>query len=86
MQPVPPFWFTQRQGKMEATGPDVYRLTAPNVGEAFIKIHRAENGLWAGELRLKADGPDVGSTEPVYEAPVDAWSAAFELYRVQQIV
>ncbi len=86
MQPVPPFWFQQRQGKMEPAGPERYRLTAPNLGEAFIAIHRADHGGWSAELRLQAEGPAVSRTETAYDSEADAWNAAFELYRVHLIV
>lgn len=79
--PVPPFWFVQRQGKMEAAGTDAYRLTAPNMPEAFIAIRPGENGRYASALRLAADGPEVAATDPVYDNTPDAWGAAFELYR-----
>ena len=43
MQPVPPFWFTMRQGKAEAAGENMLRLKAPNLPEVFIAIRREEN-------------------------------------------
>jgi hypothetical protein len=86
MQPVPPFWFQQRQGKVEAAGPESYRLTAPNLGEAFIRVHRAEDSRWSAGLRFQVDGPEVRSTAPLYDTEPDAWSAAFELYREQLII
>ena len=81
MQPVPPFWFQQRQCKMEPAGENSYRLTAPNLGEAFIFIRRGENGRWSAGLKLTADGPGVGDSRADYEAEGDAWGAAFEIYR-----
>jgi hypothetical protein len=86
MQPVPPFWFAQRQGKLEPAGPEAYRLTAPNAPEAFVRIQRADNGLWSAALRRTAEGPDVAATEAVYELPQDAWNVAFELHRTHLIV
>jgi hypothetical protein len=83
---VPPFWFKQRQGTAEPAGPDTYRLTAPNLGEAFIGIRRADNGHWSALLRTSADGPEVATTEPVYETPDDTWGAAFELYRNHVVI
>jgi len=59
MQPVPPFWFQQRQAKMEPAGTNTFRLTAPNQGEAFIIIERADNGHWSAGLKTAADGPVV---------------------------
>ena len=81
MRPVPPQWFKLRQGKVEATSHEICRLTAPNQQEAFISIRKSENGRWSAALRLSADGPDVASTEPEFATPVEAWEAAFELYR-----
>ena len=43
MQPTPPFWFHQRQAKLEAAGSDVYRVTAPNAPEAFIGLLQGKN-------------------------------------------
>ena len=86
MEPVPPSWFKQRQGKAEPAGPDTYRLTAPQLAESYISIRRGDNGLWAAALRLTADGPDVAVTEPVCESPAEAWGAAFELHRTHLVV
>jgi hypothetical protein len=85
MQPIPPFWFKQRQAKAEPAGPDTFRLTGPNLGEAFISIRRSDNGRWSAALRSAADGPDLVATEPEFETPTDAWGAAFELYRTQVV-
>jgi hypothetical protein len=86
MQPTLPTWFKQRQGKAEPAGAETYRLTAPNAREAYIQIRRAENGRWAAALRLSAEGAEVASTEAAYERPEDALGAAFELYRVHEVV
>lgn len=84
--PTPPFWFRQRQGKAEAVEPTTYRLTAPNLGEAFISIRQAENGHWLPVLKRTADGPDVAETADEFVTPQEAWDAAFELYRVHFVV
>jgi hypothetical protein len=81
MEPILPSWFKQRQAKAEPAGSDTYRLTAPNLGEAFICIRRADNDRWSAALRLAADGPDVAATQPTFDLPGDAWNMAFELYR-----
>ena len=81
MQMVPPFWFVQRQGKAEPAGDNAYRLTAPNLKEAFISIRKSERGGWTAALRPNADGTEVAVSEHDYEDPQDAWGAAFELYR-----
>ena len=85
-QPIPPFWFRQRQGKIESAGPDTYRLTAPNAREAFISIRSNDNGLWLPVLRLSADGPDVAANPADLRTPQEAWEAAFELYRIHVVV
>jgi hypothetical protein len=86
MQPTLPTWFKQRQGKAEAAGTDSYRLTAPNAREAFISIRRAENSRWSAAVRLSAEGADVAATEAEFDRPEDAWAAAFELYRIHEVV
>ncbi len=87
MEPTLPFWFKQRQGKAEPAGTDAYRLTAPNAPrEAFITICRGENGLWAAALRRASDGPDLASTAAEYPTPLEAWQAAFELYRQYEVI
>ncbi len=84
-QPVPPFWFGQRQCKLEALEDGVYRVTGPNLAEAFISIRSTENGRWVPVFRLVKDGPDLARTQEL-ATPREAWEAAFELYRIQMIV
>ena len=86
MQPVPPFWFQQRQAKMEPAGTNAFRLTAPNQGEAFIFIERADNDHWSAGLKTAADGPVVTTSGPIWESEEDAWASAFELYRNEVVV
>jgi hypothetical protein len=86
MDPILPFWFKQRQAKAEAAGPDTYRLTAPNLRDAFISVRQDSEGLWGAALRLAADAPDVAGTTTAYATRGDAWDAAFELYRRQLVV
>lgn len=86
MEPTLPSWFKYRQGKAEAAGENTYRLTAPNLREAFVSIRRGENGCWSGTLRLAADAPEIAASAPEFEQPDDAWSAAFELYRNHVVV
>jgi hypothetical protein len=83
---VAPFWFKQRQGKAEPAGEDLYRLTGPNLGPAFVGIRKGADGRWAGFVRMAADGPDVEATQPIYPTDTEAWYAAFELYRRHIIV
>ncbi len=84
--PTPPFWFRQRQGKLEAAGPDLLRLTAPNLAEAFIGIREAAGGRWAPFLRFTTAGPDAATSPISYDHRADAWGAAFELYRVNVVI
>jgi hypothetical protein len=77
---IPPFWFKQRQCKAEPAGQDVYRVSGPNLGEAFLRVAQ-ENGRWRAGLRLTADGDDVASTAAELPSEREAWDAAFELYR-----
>jgi hypothetical protein len=77
--PAPPFWFLQRQGKTEASGPDIFKLTAPNLPPVFIGIRPNADGAFAAFLRTDAAGDDKAVTEAASAA--DAWGAAFELYR-----
>lgn len=86
MQPKPPFWFMMRQGKAEPAGDDLLRLKAPNLPELFIAIRKADNNLWAGLLRKEPGGPDTASTDPKYDNPIDAWNAAYELYRNEIVI
>jgi hypothetical protein len=86
MQPVPPFWFQQRQGKMDAAEGNAFRLIAPNQGEAFIFVERADNGLWSAGLRTASDSPVIATSGPIWESEPDAWAAAFELYRNEIVV
>ncbi len=81
MELVTPMWFKQRQGKAEAAGENTYRLTGPNLREAYISIRKGDSGLWAAALRDAADGPDVAATEPEIASPYEALEAAFEIYR-----
>jgi hypothetical protein len=84
--PTLPFWFRLRQGKAEPAGPDTYRLTAPNLGAAFIGIRKTESGRWLPLLKQTADGPDLTDSADDFATPQEAWDAAFELYRVHFVV
>ncbi len=70
---------TTRIGKAEPAGDNVYKLTAPNQGEAFIAIRRNDAGKWVAALRTSADGADLAVTEKSYDTPSDAWYAAFDV-------
>src|SRR3954464_9005400 len=86
MQPILPFWFKQRQGKLEPAGENTFKASAPQQGEAFLSIRPGDKGHWSAALRLTADGPDVTTTAAEFTTPVNAWEAAFELYRRHVIV
>jgi hypothetical protein len=79
--PILPFWFKQRQAKLEPAGDNRYKVVAPQAAEAFIGIRQADKGRWSAFLRTAADGADVLATEPEFQQPGPAWEAAFELYR-----
>jgi hypothetical protein len=81
MQPILPAWFKQRQGKADPAGENTFRLTAPNMGEAYISIQRGENERWSATLRSTADGPPMAASDAEFATPVEAWEAAFEFYR-----
>jgi hypothetical protein len=86
MQPTPPFWFKQRQGKLELVRDNTYKATAPNQGEAFLAIRPGPDGRWEAAVRGTADGADLAITGPEFESPTQAWEAAFELYRRTLVV
>jgi hypothetical protein len=81
-----PFWFPLRQGKAEPAGPDTFKLTAPNLPPAFISIRRADNGRWAARLRREAEGEELAASPAEFPGPVEAWEAAFELYRTHVVI
>jgi hypothetical protein len=84
---IVPSWFKQRQGKAEAAGSEqTYRLTAPNLGEAFVSIQQSEKDGWCASLRRSLEGPEEAVTEGPFATPGEAWEAAFELYRIHVVV
>jgi hypothetical protein len=83
---VTPFWFKQRQGKAEEAGPNLYKITGPNMKEAFLGIRQGDNGRWHAFVRHQADGPDVAATTESRTTPYEAWEVAFEMYRTLEIV
>jgi hypothetical protein len=84
MAPIPPFWFKQRQCKLEPAGGDhAFKVTAPNFGEAFLSVSQAADG-WRGTLRLQADGPETSTM--VVRSQQEAWSRLFELFRTHVII
>jgi hypothetical protein len=81
MSLVRPYWFAQRQGKAEEVGPNLYKLTGPNLPETYLGIRQGANGRWIGFVGKSAEGPDTAVTPEEAPTPYDAWEAAFELYR-----
>jgi hypothetical protein len=81
-----PTWFKQRQGQAEAAGDNLYRLSGPNLRQAFIGVRQGEAGRWHAFLRFAADTPDAVVTESRFDNLGDAWEAAFELFRTTVVV
>jgi hypothetical protein len=86
MTPIRPFWFAQRQGKAEEAGENLYRLYGPIMREAFIGVRRSGDGKWSALVRSEANGTDLALSEGRYENELDAWYAAFELYRTHFVI
>lgn len=86
MSLVRPFWFAQRQGKAEEAGPNLYKLTGPNLREALIGVRQAANARWIAFVRAAPDGPDLGATAPEIPTEYEAWAAAFELFRNRFVI
>jgi len=84
MAPVTPYWFKQRQGKVEEAGPDTVRISGPNMREAFLGIRSTADGRWQAFLRLQPEDPDSAVSDG-HERNTEGWEAAFELYRTQVI-
>jgi hypothetical protein len=84
--PTLPFWFRLRQGKAEPTEPNTYRLTAPNLAEAYIAIRQVESGRWVPTLTRSPNGPDLAESLQDFDTPQEAWNAAFEFYRLDVVV
>jgi hypothetical protein len=86
MQPILPFWFKQRQGKLEAAGENTFKAVAPQQQDVFLSIRKGDNGRWMAAVRTTADGEDAAATSAEFSTPGEAWEAAFELYRRLAIV
>jgi hypothetical protein len=79
-----PAWFKYRQGEAKPAGDHSYQLTAPLVDPTWIRTRQKE-GAWQAAIADSADGPDLMTTGPIEGTEMDAWHAAFELYRVAKI-
>jgi hypothetical protein len=86
--PALPFWFKQRQCKLEPVGDGVLKVTAPNQREAYLSVRPAPeaDGRWQAAVRLDPNGPDLAVSPPTARGTPEAWSWAFELYRTHVIV
>jgi len=83
--PITPFWFKQRQCKLEPVGGDqVLKVTGPNLSDAYLHI-QSEGGRWTAGLRLEPEGQDVATGVAEEPSPQAAWNVAFELYRQRMI-
>lgn len=78
---IRPYWFAQRQGKAEEAGPNLYKVTGPNLPETYVGIRSGPSGKWLGFVRSTAEGPDLAATKDELPTEYDAWEAAFELFR-----
>jgi hypothetical protein len=86
MEPIPPFWFKQRQCRMEPAGNDhLLKVSGPNLGEAYLHVDKGEGERWKAGLRLAPDGPDVATADAEQPSAKSAWDVAFELYRTHVI-
>ena len=86
MQPTLPFWFKQRQARLDPVADNTFKVTAPNQGDAYVQIRAGDNGRWAAAVRATPDGADLAVTGAEFETPEEAWEAAFELYRRTLVV
>lgn len=86
MEPTTPFWFKQRQCKLETAGDQTLKVSGPNLGEAYLLVTPGDNNSWKASLRLSPDGPDVATGQSEYPNVNAAWVVAFELYRIHLIV
>jgi len=81
-----PTWFAYRQGKVEEAGPNLLKLTGPNLRESYIGIRAGDGGRWSAFVRHAPDGLDVAATEVEHATSAEAWAAAFEIYRNAEII
>jgi hypothetical protein len=81
-----PSWFKYRQGKAEDAGPNLYKVSAPQLKDAFVGIRPARDEGWQAFFRHAADGPDVAASDSNWPTPGEAWNVAFEMYRREMVV
>jgi hypothetical protein len=80
-----PSWVKGRQAKVEPAGQGIYRVSGPNLPEAFVGVRMTDDLRWQGFLRSTADGPEIAVATSTQPNARDALFAAFELYREQMI-
>lgn len=84
--PITPFWFKQRQCKMEPVGTEqILKVSGPNLNEAYIYVKQQDGG-WLAGVRKSSDGPDLATSTTDRPSVQAAWDVAFELYRTHYIV
>jgi hypothetical protein len=81
MQPIEPFWFKQRQAKLEPAGDLMFKASAPQQGDIYLLIRGDDASRWSAAVRQSPDGADLASTSKEFPTQGEAWQAAFELYR-----
>lgn len=87
MTVVVPTWFKGRQGKIEEVSPGVLKLSAPNLKEWYLALHRTTDGHWLAALRPGADASDaVTQSLDASRSEYEAWDAAFEVYRNHVVI
>lgn len=76
-----PFWFKQRQAKADEVAAGTYKVTGPNLPEAYVSVRIGDNLRWLGAVSKDKDGAPLCSTEAEFPGAREALVAAFELYR-----
>jgi hypothetical protein len=76
-----PYWFKQRQARIEDLGEGRWKINGPNLPDAVIGVRMTDQLVWQAYLRQSAEGPEVALSEATLPNARDAVAAAFELYR-----
>jgi hypothetical protein len=76
-----PYWFKQRQARIEDLGQGRWKINGPNLPDAIIGVRMNEQISWEAYLQQTAEGPEVATSEATLHTARDAVAAAFELYR-----
>ena len=80
-----PSWVKGRQATVEPAGSGIYKVTGPNLPDAFVGMRMTDDLRWQGFLRMAADGPDIAVAGSTQTSAGTRLFAAFELYREQMI-